>query len=78
MIYKDFNDGVQAAAARLVQTAQDFEQRLPARQAQNELNRAKGRLGWQKEADDIRMAKEKAQLLRGQASIFLSEMLLKA
>ncbi len=70
----DFNAGVKAAAAYLVRTAEDYEQRLPARREHNADERARNALGWAGAAAAIKNDEEKARLLRGQSANILREL----
>jgi len=70
----DFNLGVRAAAAYLVRTAEDYEQRLPQRKEHNAGERARNALGWAAAAAAIKNDEEKARLLRGQADNILREL----
>lgn len=69
----DFNAGLEAACHHLIGKAEDLEQRLDERKANNMRAKFEQRLGWAAEAAVIRNDEAKAQLLRGQVGVIRKE-----
>lgn len=71
----EFKAGLLAACEHLKQTAEDFEQRIPARKEENSANRARHKLGAAREMEEIKIGESKAQLLRGQIHCIMENIL---
>jgi hypothetical protein len=69
---KQFTDGLKAAARLLTETAEGYEQSFPRLEIEAARARNGQLLGWLRLQQELTMYKEKARLLRGQATIILT------